>query len=32
MVAVEIDFDPQAMAMEVGDPNANLAEFLDDEI
>ena len=25
---VEIDFDPAAMAMEVGDPNANLAELL----
>ena len=29
---VEIDFDPQAMAMEIGDPNANLAEMLDDSI
>jgi hypothetical protein len=29
---VEIDFDPQAMAMEMGDPNANLAEMLDDSI
>ena len=29
---VEIDFDPAAMAMEVGDPNANLAELLEDDI
>ena len=29
---VEIDFDPAAMAMEVGDPNANLAELLEDDV
>ena len=29
---VEIDFDPQAMAREMGAPNANLAEMLDDSI
>ena len=29
---VEIDFDPQAMAMQIGDPNANLAEMLEDDV
>ena len=28
----EIDFDPAAMAMEVGDPNANLADLLEDDV